>query len=224
VVVAVVDSGVHPDHPHVGGVSGGVALGLEGEGAEDYLDRLGHGTAVAAVIREKAPSADILAVKVFGTTLETSRSVLMQAIDWASERDARLINLSLGTSRLGPELPLWASVQRALERGSFVVSPREHDGTLWFPGCLDGAIGVELDWSCPRSELRVVTRDETPTVLVASGFPRPIPGVPPERNLRGVSFSVANVTGLLALALEGRPEVKSPEELVELLVDTGQSA
>jgi hypothetical protein len=37
----------------------------------------------------------------------------------------------------------------------------------------------------------------------ASGLPRPIPGVPPERNLQGTSFAVANTTGMLALALEG---------------------
>ena len=32
----------------------------------------------------------------------------------------------------------------------------------------------------------------------ASPYPRPIDGVPPERNLKGLSFAVANVTGLLA--------------------------
>ena len=36
----------------------------------------------------------------------------------------------------------------------------------------------------------------------ASGYPRPIPGVPPERNLKGISFAVANVTGLLCLHLQ----------------------
>jgi hypothetical protein len=36
----------------------------------------------------------------------------------------------------------------------------------------------------------------------ASGYPRPIPGVDPERNLKGLSFAVANATGLLALMLE----------------------
>jgi hypothetical protein len=36
----------------------------------------------------------------------------------------------------------------------------------------------------------------------ASGFPRPVPGLPPERNLKGLSFAVANATGLLALSLE----------------------
>jgi hypothetical protein len=37
----------------------------------------------------------------------------------------------------------------------------------------------------------------------ASGYPRPIPGVPAERNLKGLSFAVANATGLLALHLCG---------------------
>ena len=41
------------------------------------------------------------------------------------------------------------------------------------------------------------------TVCRASGFPRPVPGVPPERNLKGISFAVANVTGVLARELAG---------------------
>ena len=31
VVVAVIDSGVHADHPHVGGVAGGIAFEQDGE-------------------------------------------------------------------------------------------------------------------------------------------------------------------------------------------------
>jgi len=37
----------------------------------------------------------------------------------------------------------------------------------------------------------------------ASGYARPIPGVPPERNLNGISFAVANMTGFVARACEG---------------------
>ena len=35
-------------------------------------------------------------------------------------------------------------------------------------------------------------------LFAASGYPRPIPGVPREKNLKGISFAVANVTGTLA--------------------------
>ena len=65
VCIAVIDSGVHAAHPHVGGVSGGVAIRADGTLDEDFVDRLGHGTAVTAAIREKAPAADIIAIKVF---------------------------------------------------------------------------------------------------------------------------------------------------------------
>ena len=45
--------------------------------------------------------------------------------------------------------------------------------------------------------------DKNLPVFRASAYPRSIPGVPRERNLSGVSFAVANVTGFLARMLEG---------------------
>ena len=63
--VAVIDSGVHAAHPHVGGVAGGFSIREDGTLVDDCFDRLGHGTAVTAAIREKAPDADLIAIKVF---------------------------------------------------------------------------------------------------------------------------------------------------------------
>ena len=71
--VAVIDSGVHADHPHVGGVAGGVAIDGVGHVSGDFVDRIGHGTAVTAAIREKAPAADCYAVRVFDTRLSAYR-------------------------------------------------------------------------------------------------------------------------------------------------------
>jgi len=55
--VAVVDSGVHATHPHVGGVEQSIAVREDGSLDQDVVDRLGHGTAVTAAIREKSPDA-----------------------------------------------------------------------------------------------------------------------------------------------------------------------
>jgi hypothetical protein len=57
---------------------------------------------------------------------------------------------------------------------------------------------VVLDWECARDEYRTSPLPDGRTLYHASGFPRPIPGVAPERNLKGISFAVANVTGLIA--------------------------
>jgi subtilisin family serine protease len=197
--VAVLDSGVHAAHPHVGGVAGGVGIDDEGREHGDYVDRLGHGTAVTAAIREKAPDAEIFAVKVFDRTLSTRIGNLIHAIDWAARNQMHVANLSLGTARPEHETILREAVEGARTRGLVIVAARDEDGVRWLPGSLPGVVSVQLDWSCPRDEYRVA-EIEGQTVFRASGYPREIPGVPPDRNLNGISFAVANMTGFVARA------------------------
>jgi hypothetical protein len=201
--VAVVDSGVHASHPHVRGVGGGTAFDDFGAAGGDFVDRLGHGTAVAAAIREKAPDVELLAVKVFDRALATTGRALVQAIRWAAEQDAALINLSLGTINVDHEAALAEAVHDAAARGSIVVAAAPEVEHRWLPGALQDVLGVEVAWDCPRDTCQVVTPAGGTFRLRASGYPRPIPGVPPERNLKGISFAVANATGFVALALEG---------------------
>ncbi|MDH3270300.1 MAG: hypothetical protein OEN56_03145, partial [Gemmatimonadota bacterium] len=54
-------------------------------------------------------------------------------------------------------------------------------------------------------------------VLRASPYPRPIPGVPPERNFNGISFAVANASGVVARLLQTRPGLSSADEVIEAL-------
>lgn len=96
--IAVIDSGVHADHPHVGGVTGGFGIADDGTLHEDYVDRLGHGTAVVAAIREKAPAAEIFCIKVFDRELVATGAALVSAIEHAREAGAHIVNLSLGTA------------------------------------------------------------------------------------------------------------------------------
>lgn len=200
--VAVIDSGVHAGHPHIGLVESGVSFDADGARGVDAVDRLGHGTAVAAAIREKAPDATLVPVKVFDRELRATADALVAAIDWAVAARVQIINLSLGTANGAHEARLTAALERATAAGVCLVAAAEQDGTRWLPGSLTRAVGVTLDWSCPREQASVVVAglgDERRVTLRASGYPRPIPGVPPERNLKGLSFAVANATGLLCL-------------------------
>lgn len=196
--VAVIDSGVHVRHPHIGGVAGGVSFTRDGHEESDFTDRIGHGTAVTAVIREKAPEAEVFAVKIFHDKLSTRVETLIAAIDWCVANRVDFVNLSLGTSNPAHRKPLAEAVARVTASGAVLVAAGEDEGIAWLPGSLEGATAVELDWDCPREEYRMVTRKDGRTVYRASGYPRPAPGIPPERNLKGLSFAVANVTGLLA--------------------------
>jgi subtilisin family serine protease len=204
--VAVIDSGVHARHPHISGVSGGVSIGPDGViGQDSYVDRLGHGTAVMAAIQEKATLAEYFAVQVFHSYLRASARALLAAIEWSIEQRMDIVNLSLGTGNADHAEQFSRMVERALAAGVFLVSARDMAGQRCFPGCLPGVLGVSLDECSDRNRYRV--RETADGIaFLSSGYPRPAPGIPKERNLQGISFAVANMSGFAARALESLEE------------------
>lgn len=208
--IAVIDSGVHSPHPHIGPIAGGITITPEGE-TPDFTDRIGHGTAVTAAIQEKAPAAEIFAVRVFVESLRTTTDCLLRAIHWSIAQRAQLVNLSLGSLNAAYLERYREAVETANAAGVVLVAANEAQGAPCYPGCLPGVLSVGLDWDCPRDSVRV-----TGEICFASGYPRPIPGVAPQRNLNGISFAVANVTGLAARAAEGLSSL-TPQILRESL-------
>jgi subtilisin family serine protease len=197
--VAVIDSGVNPAHPHISRVDGGWP-------EHDFLDRLGHGTAVMAAIQEKAPEAEYFAVRIFDRELRTNMDTLLAAVQWSIDHQMDVVNLSLGTSNSAHAEKFASLISRAI----FVAAAGA------YPGDLPGVIRVAHDPACPRDEYR-----SEGEVFYASGYPRPMPGVPPERNLNGVSFAVANMTGFVALACAAFQD-RSYERIIRSL--TGPAA
>jgi len=198
--IAVIDSGVHPGHPHIiaSRLQPGVAILADGsleEGEDATLDLVGHGTAVTAAIQELAPHALILPIRVFRESLRASPRALIAAMDWACEQGADFCNLSLGTTNPAHADHFAAAVARSTAR---IVAPRTaaDDAPCW-PGMLPDVIAVGLDWDVPRGMVRI----GEDSVHYASGYPRPIEGVAKQRNLHGISFATAQVTGLAAAKL-----------------------
>jgi len=200
--VAVIDSGVNQRHPHIAGLAGGICVGEDGHLEEgDYSDYLGHGTAVTAAIQEKAPDAQYFAARLFQTSLRTTTEGLFNAMDWAIAQRMDVINLSLGTRNAIHAPRFNTIIRRARELGIFIVAARDAEGELCYPGCLPGAISVGLDWDCPRDRYRF-EETEQGAVFHASGYPRSLPGMQRERNLNGISFAVANMSGFVIRACE----------------------
>lgn len=231
--IAVIDSGVHPDHPHIRTDRLGerVAVARDGEileGADELgLDRLGHGTAVTAAIQYLAPEAHCLTVRVFHEALRTSAAALVAAIDWSIGRGVDCINLSLGTTNMAHRGLFADAAARARRAGVLLVAAQEAGGEPCLPGALPDVLGIGLDWDCPTDRYRLAGSAETggsgdgadmPAAqgappegkapaggaagFFAAGYPRAIPGVPQRRNLYGISFAVARMSGFAALAAE----------------------
>jgi subtilisin family serine protease len=208
--VAVIDSGVNAAHPHIGPIAGGVAITGEVEESV-YTDVMGHGTAVMAAIQEKAPDAEYFAVRVFHSALRTSIDSLLHAIQWSVDHQMHVINLSLGTTNPAHIPRFEPLIERAVENGIILVSAREAGGIPALPGSLPNVIGVGLDWDCPRETYQAKPSDSgtgaSGTIWSASGYPRDLPNLPRQRNLHGISFAVANMTGFVARACEEVPVI-----------------
>lgn len=198
--IAVIDSGVHPTHPHIDAARllPGCSILADGTVLTDpreALDKLGHGTAVTAAIQELAPQAEILTIRVFRDGLRASARALATGIRQALEAECDLINLSLGTASPAHAEVFALLAEEATNRGTLIVAAYEADGQPCWPGCLPQVLGVGLDWDLPRGTPALCADQR---MVMASGYPRPIPGVEPRRNLYGVSFAVAQVTGWVA--------------------------
>ena len=141
--------------------------------------------------------------------------MLARALECAADRGARIINLSLGSENPAHRAVLESAVAYATGKGAVVVAALESNGAPCYPGSLPGVASVRLDPSCPRDEIQVLGGGEGVT-FGASPYPRPIPGVPPERNLSGVSFAVANVSGFLARLVEGMDALSFAEIVARL--------
>lgn len=189
------------NHPHIIARTSGISVEGEFDGSVAWDDVLGYGTAVAAAIQEKAPGAEYCAEKRFDKGLTTTSSRLVQAMEWAINSGMDLVNLSLGTSALGARLAFESLIERAGALGVILVCARYEKLNPFLPGILDGVLSVDVDWHLSRHSYGV-NQGEGESYYMASGLPRPLPGIPPVRNLHGINFAVANMTGLIARACE----------------------
>jgi len=189
--VGVADSGINPRDPQVGGVAGGIGLRFRDgrvERDDDWEDLLGHGTAVAATIRGRAPQASLVSIRIFRRRLEAPLGALLHAVDWASAEKLDLLNLSLGCEPAeANQRAAFADVcSRAMESGLTIVAAA---GRFAIPGVIPVAPDPDLADGSIRAEAGC---------FFAPPWARARGPLPRERNFRGASFAVATVTGIAA--------------------------
>lgn len=205
--VAVIDSGVNCANPHVGKVEEAVSLFMQSDGrvelAEDTPDRIGHGTACAAVIRGWAPRCMLLSAKVFHERLAAPTEVLIAALEWTSSRGAQVVNLSLGTYREDRIPRLEAACRKASRAGAVIVAPIADAQKPPAPARFPFVVTALPDLESKEFSLRRGSRDGVD--FIVHPYPRRIPGIDVQNNFRGSSFASAHVSGLLCLVREGWP-------------------
>ena len=195
--VALLDSGIALGHPHLEGIVIGSAVSLLDD-PDPFVDPSGHGTATAAAIHQLSPQVVFHVVRLLDVDGSCPEPRLITALARVLDLPVTLVNASLGLPAWssGPELA--AIVRQLLESGRRLVAPAASASGLVHPGAYRGVDGVVVDVNVPRERPQRRTGADGRPVWFASPHPRPRPGVPRERNVQGVSFAAANVTGHLA--------------------------
>lgn len=208
VKVAVIDSGINAHHSHVQRLAGGVGIACDAAGAivysDDHRDYDGHGTAVAGILRAKAPDVELYSVRVLQERLRTETRVLAAAIRSCIANEIRIINLSLGTQQTSEEDALRHACELAAERGIILVAAGSEKERI-FPASFACVVSVSADERCGWNDYAYYESSEVE--FRAHPWPRPLRGKAQTRNLSGHSMATAHVSALAARIVEAYPRV-----------------
>lgn len=227
VIVAVVDTGINAGLPEF---EGRLVAGYDFiDDDPDPEDGTGHGTAVAAIIGANADNSNAIAgidwfcklmpLKVVTPEDTFLNSWLADAIDFATDHGAKVINLSLATFSEDNET-VTRALTNAIARGVIVVGVTSNEGmeAIPFPGSLPELITVGATDSADR---RADFSDYGPQIdLVAPGVAVCTLDLGGEVQFpSGTSASAPMVSGVAALIASIKPGVT--QEQMRLLLCAG---
>lgn len=168
VKVAILDTGIDPNHPDLAGRVAAYRDFVEPAGNGAQKDPNGHGTHVAGIVagsgaqsggryRGVAPGADLIIARVLDASGNGRTSTVMAGLEWAVQAGAQVINISLG----GPPFPsdgtdaLSTLCNAAAEQGVVVcvaagnMGPDGH--TIGSPSAAERAITIGATEGDPAS-------------------------------------------------------------------------
>jgi len=215
--IAIVDSGIDQIHPSLKGcLVTGVSLEHRNGNlttSSEFKDNIGHGTACAAIIHRDVPEAELVSVRIFRDELASDMALLCEAINWCTDNEIDLINLSLGVQTNNPPSELRSVCEQAYEHGIVVVAGANNNDLrrevypAFFPivfGVTSGKIRHHLSWGfLPNSPIEFIARGTLQRVAWRDGG---------HTIMCGTSIACAHFTAIVALE-----KVKEAVNDIELL-------
>jgi subtilisin family serine protease len=219
--VAIVDSGVDPDHPLVGTVQQAVTIG-DPDTVEVLPDTegdlCGHGTACAGIVRSIAPDCEIVSVRVLGAGYTGSGPVLMAGLEWAVDEKFDLINMSLSTTKRQFSEFLHELADDAYFNNTMIVASAHNMPVESYPWRFSSVLSVGSHDQ--KGPLTFFYNPDPPVEFFAPGLDLDVPWIGGSTlRCSGNSFATPHMTGICALILGKHPEL-TPFQLKSVLHGT----
>lgn len=216
VLIAILDTGCDPLHPDLKDrIVGGRNFSDDDGGDPDkFNDYNGHGTHVAGIIGAikndtgvvgAAPEADLLILKALNQQGMGYPQWIVKAIQYAIAQKARIISMSLGSSRA--DQSMHRAIKQAVANNILVVCAAGNSASEQpdYPAAFNESISVgAVDFSGKGAEFQTKNNEvdlTAPGVGILSAYPLDL--VPDKSNpykiLSGTSMAAPHVTGALAL-------------------------
>jgi subtilisin len=225
VKVAILDSGVEVSHPELGGIHLVDDLAIVPDGYRlrvapgEAVDVFGHGTAVAALIRDLAPEAEIGSFRVLNSDNSSRTVVIQRAAEEALDRGYKILNCSFGCAIQKQVLQYKGWVDAAyLKRAHIVAACNNEDFCKpeW-PAFFPSVIAVNMAQIDRDSAFYY--RPGTLVEFMAKGVDVKVPWLGGQHKVvSGSSFAAPRLTGLLARLLSVSPEI-GPLEAKAILIE-----
>jgi len=219
--VAIVDSGVDPDHPLVGTVQQAVTIGDPDKVEvlpDTEGDLCGHGTACAGIVRSIAPDCEIVSVRVLGAGYTGSGPVLMAGLEWAVDEKFDLINMSLSTTKRQFSEFLHDLADDAYFNNTMIVASAHNMPVESYPWRFSSVLSVGSHDQ--KGPLTFFYNPDPPVEFFAPGLDLDVPWIGGSTlRCSGNSFATPHMTGICALILGKHPEL-TPFQLKSVLHGT----
>lgn len=208
VKVAIIDSGIDRSHEMLQRVTAGICFEFSAGNvltSEDYRDSSGHGTAVASIIKKKAPGTELYAIKIFDQSLIVEQKILLESIRWAIDQNVDIINLSLGTTDAQVKQNLLDVCQVAVNKNIAIVAAEHNSGQESYPAYFSNVIGVKA--GDIKGRYNYLFRAGEPIECIAPGTTqRVLWAGGREHIVEGSSFAAPHITGIIALIIQAFPK------------------
>ncbi len=176
----------------------------------------GHGTMVAGLIHLVAPTARIMPLKAFLADGSAHLSDIVQAVYYAVDNGAKVINMSFSTTT--QSVSLNSAIQNAKNHNVICIAAGGNNGKeqVVYPAAYGGVVGIGS--TNPEDGRSVFSDYGSPSVAMAAPGEALITTYPGNNyaGVWGTSFSTALTSGAAALLIQVAPQI-GPEKAAEAL-------